>query len=383
MKPPPRLRDGDDEAARLLDEARPIRGWREDERRALYRRIAASAGRRAPSRRWLVALVAVPAAAAAIAAIARRAPVEPPQAIAPAPAPAWRALDVGGGARIEAAPSAVAQAAPSRVEVRRGELRGASDGPLAVVTPYLRLQVGGASFHLSVTDGLTELVLENGTAVASTPGHAALRLTAPATLRSDDARLARTDEQALPRCRALAEVAARAACYEEVAAGDGLDAQNAAYTLGLIARDELHDSAAALARFRDYQRRFPRGVLAPEAARAVVAELVAARRFAEACRAAERYQADFPDDGRAVEVALVRARLLRDELHAPADALAAYQAILAREPPAAQAEEALFAVGLCQRDLGRGDDARATFAACRARFPRGAHADEIARLLDE
>ncbi len=149
----------------------------------------------------------------------------------------------------------------------------------------------------------------------------------------------------------------------------------------MLARDERQDGRSALSHFRAYLARFPGGVFAPEASQSALRELVAEARPGEALTVADDYLRRFPSDARVGEVALVRARLLRDELGRPGEALAAYQALAARELPGVQRDEALFSVGLCEARLGRRAAARESFERYLAQFPEGVHAAEARRRI--
>jgi TolA-binding protein len=159
-----------------------------------------------------------------------------------------------------------------------------------------------------------------------------------------------------------------------------LAAENALYARAIAARDR-HDGQGALATWVDYLTRYPHGVLAPEAAAGVLSELVAEGRDPDALRAADQYLASFggngPGDGRAAEVAFIKGNLLHDKLGRTADALSAYQLALRLATRPALRDDALFAIGACQKKLGFPADARRSFERYRREFPNGAHAAEL------
>jgi hypothetical protein len=202
-------------------------------------------------------------------------------------------------------PSAAELAAqrPLRIRLERGRVLAqvaprAPDEPFAIATPHLDVVVVGTRFSVAVDPTITTVAVEHGRVRVEKAGRSLL-LAAGQTLRSDDARLSRTPRSARPgepACRRADDPQQRRQCLARSAAGDGLGAQNALLSLGLLERDELGDRGAALAHFREYQRRHPRGVLAPEVALALVQTLMLERQPAQARAAAEDYSRRFPDD---------------------------------------------------------------------------------------
>jgi TolA-binding protein len=158
--------------------------------------------------------------------------------------------------------------------------------------------------------------------------------------------------------------------------------QNALYAQGSLARDR-HDGAGALAAWSSFLQQFPQGVLAPEAATGILSVLVDEGREREALAAADDYLGRFPADGRAAQVAYIRGNLLREKLGRTSDALAAYRQALALATSPRVRDDALFAVGACQRMLGYTAAARETFKQYQTEFPTGAHAGELSRWLSE
>ncbi len=93
-------------------------------------------------------------------------------------------------------------------------------------------------------------------------------------------------------------------CLGALAGGDGLEAETAVYELALIAY-ERGDAAAARDRFAEYQRRFPDGVLAPEASLGLMLAHTALRDRAAAAAEAKSFIAHFPSDPRLPQVRAV------------------------------------------------------------------------------
>jgi hypothetical protein len=149
-------------------------------------------------------------------------------------------------------------------------------------------------------------------------------------------------------------------------APDGLDAETRLLTAALAGL-EGHDGALALRHLDQYRRRFPAGVLRPEADRARVEALLALGRRGEALAVLET-TALSPGQ-----------RLLRAELRADSDcarALSDFDALLTTTLPPALHERALRGRALCHAKRGDGIAARADFAAYLAAHPAGRFADE-------
>lgn len=172
---------------------------------------------------------------------------------------------------------------------------------------------------------------------------------------------------------------AREACYGQLLAGDDLVAQEALYSLAVMERDERRDGRAALSFFRAYVGRFPGGTLAPEASQNVLSELEREAQPDAALAAANDYLRRFPSEARAPQVQLLRAKILRDELGRPAEALAAYEGALRGALWPALREEALFSKGLCEQRLGRTAAARTSNKAYLLEFPNGRYAAQLAQ----
>jgi hypothetical protein len=172
----------------------------------------------------------------------------------------------------------------------------------------------------------------------------------------------------------------RASCYRHVADGTGLAAQNALYGLGLLSRDHQHDGEASLRYWRDYQRRFPQGVLAPEASLGILGELIAERRYPEAVDEADRYLKSFPD-GFVVEVTLAKAEILQTGLNSPDTAIPLYLGLLAQGLDAPVRQEVLYSMGLCELQEGYPNEAHELWRRYLKSFPHGPHAAQVSILL--
>jgi ferric-dicitrate binding protein FerR (iron transport regulator) len=278
---------------------------------------AAASGRESAVDTELGASAALPAPAPVAPPPAAAAPgAQPPPSGASTPAdgarPPLRRLSLGGRGELELdaeasvimpSPSELAAHHPLRIRLDRGQVRAsvgprAPDEPFAIATPHLQVTVVGTRFLVSVDPAGTTVAVEHGRVLVESAGRSLL-LDAGQTIRSDDAQLRPAPRTARPNqeaCSAADPPRRRRDCLARMAAGKGLAAQNALLSLGLLERDELGDRAAALARFREYERRHPHGVLAPEVALALVQTLMLERQPALARAAVDDYARRFPDD---------------------------------------------------------------------------------------
>ncbi len=293
------------------------------------------------------------------------------------------------------------------------------EGPFIVAAPRLTVTVVGTRFCVDASAEVTTVEVTEGKvrveaagargargagrapAIAAfvaagesyrsdaTPPLAQLPALAAATPEVEVARPSPKPSAAHPvaGCPAELPAAARADCYAGMAAGDDLAAQNALFALALLTRTELHDGPGSLSHLHTYLARFPQGALAPEAREAVIVELAGEQRRAEALVEAESYLRSYGWEGRAPEVALLRARLLRDapsgEERRSAEALALYRDLLGRAVPAAVREEALFGAAVTALELGERTAGREDLARYQREFPAGDHRAEVEGLLGQ
>ena len=101
----------------------------------------------------------------------------------------------------------------------------------------------------------------------------------------------------LPEARTDSCAPGAAECLSALAASDGLEAETALYELALAAH-ERGDTAEAITRFSEHQRRFPDGVLAPEASIGLMLGHLSQRDTAAASAEARRFIERFPSDPR-------------------------------------------------------------------------------------
>lgn len=186
---------------------------------------------------------------------------------------------------------------------------------------------------------------------------------------------------AVTSCPTSGPLPMREDCLARLASGGNLAAQNALFALALLARDEKRDGQSAISFFRSYLGRFPDTPLAPEASLGALAELRALHRDQEAMSEADRYLSHYAAAGRADEVELLRASLLQDGLGRPAEALSAYERVLATSGRPRLRDEADFGRALALQALGRGTEAVRALERYRQTYPSGAHAAEAAALL--
>jgi hypothetical protein len=188
---------------------------------------------------------------------------------------------------------------PQAVELRSGRLtadvgtRG-PDEPLSIVTPQVVVIVVGTRFSVAVVDGVTTVHVEHGRVRVEHAGRAAF-VDAGETLQSDDARLT-APESADQTPLGPKSKCCRAGRVQQATRGNGLAAENALLSRALLERDERGDGEGALARLREYERRFPDGALRREVALTMATTLVGQGRRGDACAYAERYRARFPTD---------------------------------------------------------------------------------------
>ena len=397
-----------DTARSLAQAGHDAKNWSSVERSALWSRIERSAkgtplgGRR--SLGWAL-MVAVPAVALAFFfrprvenRLSTRSVASNATQVAQFPAPIKRVVDLGSIGTLEVTDEtryrlslgAKTSDSQPKIFLDRGELYARiqkRDGgaPLIVVTPHLQVVVASGQFRLGVEVQSSTVNLELGGVKVEHEGRSVV-LAPGQRIKSDDLRLRpMTKEVTKARSTLNSDACAELApnelkkCYASEARGGGLRAQNALYTLGLLAREE-GDSAGALSIWRSYQRRFPDGVLAREAAESILGELVSQGRNKEALVEAERYP--FRPDGRSAEVRLIVANLLRTDLGCSDRVLTAYQSTLSAVGSGMRSrEESLYQIGVCQNELGRRAEATAAWTRYRSDFPAGSHLAEVTRFL--
>lgn len=388
------------EEKRLLEEAKRVRPLSSDRRRLVWEELDAAT--RGPRRRGAIRIawgLAGAAAAAALVALAAS------QRLSPSAAP-WPSMDLGAAGSLEVAPGAVLKFAEltgpveQRIDLEAGSIRmharpQSPRRPVVVKTPHLRVIVVGTRFQVDVGAGRTRVRVDEGRVRVEARSGASLVLSAGASAGSDDPRLQPAPEVALPEaeapsaapapaagdCAGSAAGADRRSCLERLAAGEGLAAQNALYALGLMAQSE-GEGERALEGFRRYQARFQSGALGPEAALGALRQLLSERRWREALEEAESFRRRFPEDGRAAEVALVRANLLCRLEPDGAAAGPAYSEALDLGGGPTVRDDALYGRAVCLQARSSRAQARAAWERYLAELPNGAHAREARRWLE-
>jgi ferric-dicitrate binding protein FerR (iron transport regulator) len=416
-------------ASGLLEQGFPEPEWSPQEKNEVWRKLSAQIPDQAGvSRPWLPVFAVTGwglAAVAAAALVVIRLPHAAPKAATPVGAMAsanafddrtadWEPLSLGSegklrvkpGSRLELtagqpAGSSAGVAVARKILLREGELCAQIthrdvplQGPLIVEAPQMKVVVIGTKFCFDTGAGVAHVNVSEGRVRVETPGGMSQEVGSGEEMRSDDLRLraampsvpsvtpslvvAPMEAPAVEGCAGLSG-AERAACYGHVANGSGLAAQNALYGLGLLAR-ERHEGEAALHQWREYQRRFPKGVLAPEASLGILGELINQRRYSEAVDEADRYLKENPD-GLVAEVMLAKAEILQTGLNSPDSALPLYLGLLTGElaPPVRQ--EVLYSMGLCERQEGYESEAHELWRRYLTSFPRGPHATQVTGLL--
>jgi FecR protein len=328
----------------LIEQGGRVRPLADRERRSLLARIEASleARRRGGVRRLVVPVAAmagvalaavhwaqpvvegtgssvaatpVPSSSTAHApGLASQAPARTALAALAQPQASSRVIALGGRGEIVLEQGALATLPPDvlaggthpvRVALQRGTLRAsvrprAPHEPLSILTPQLLVTVVGTRFSVQVDAELTTVSVEHGLVRVERTGSSVL-VAGGESVRSDDERFARPARSQSRRsgpehCSVPAKHAADRACLARQAQGSGLAAENALLALALLERDQLDDSSAALARLRQYERRFPSGRLRQEVALATVRTLQQRDSRSEACAYAADYARRFPAD---------------------------------------------------------------------------------------
>jgi ferric-dicitrate binding protein FerR (iron transport regulator) len=287
-----------------------------------------------------------------------------------------------------------------RILLRDGELCAQithrdvpKQGPLVVEAPQMKVVVIGTKFCFETNPRTARVRVTEGRVRVETPQGTSAFVAAGEEIRSDDERLrgvphgalipATLDVPAAPApevegCAGLGGVD-RASCFRHVADGKGLAAQNALYGLGLLARQQ-HDGPAALRYWHDYQKRFPHGVLAPEASLGILGELMAERSYSEAVDEADSYLKAFPD-GLVAEVTLAKAEILQTGLNSPDSAIPIYLGLLTGDLSPSVRQEVLYSMGLSEQAEGYSSQARELWERYLATYPRGPHAAQVSQLL--
>ncbi len=334
------------EPARSVVDALPSEPFGELARqRGLRRLLLAREGapQRAARRRWVFA-AGVAGLLAALGFLARLPTQSPPDTL-------------------KAAPTAQVDIDRDRVKLESGEVEGAvwresGAEPLRVTTPHLRLSISRARWKVTVREGQTELVvLEGKVAVEQSGGllmvEAGQRFLAPARRTQD--------------CDPALEPRQRESCLESLAAGVGLSAEGALYSLALVRRDALGSREGALQALSEHRRRFPASAFAPEVTEAAVALLLERGDGPQALRWLGGSAAAKTD-----RLVLLQAQaLVATERFEEADALLLSLADGAALPELR--EEALFLAARQAVEHGPARRARSLLLRYREQHPSGAH----------
>jgi hypothetical protein len=336
MSTPTPLRGVSGELARLITEGSAVRSMASEHKADLWRRFGRRVeGPQRPHVRRLIALVAAAAAVGVVSFFVWRAdraplgsdagvathgnPAARPPTRGPGSAglaastaeisPQLRIVHLGSRGDLLLSPDALVTLPPGvdasqhgayRVLLDDGRLaatvgpRG-PDEPLTVVTPELTVAVVGTRFSVSTGLGVSEVVVEEGRVRVEKDRRTVL-LVAGDSIRSDDPRL--TPAQAAPAlpCLDQLDLIARRGCLVHESRGHGVAAENALLALGLLERNQGGGRRRALAPLREYQRRFPNGILAPEVALAIASTLALEGDQAQACAEADAFLRRFPHD---------------------------------------------------------------------------------------
>lgn len=342
-----------EELKALLEEARQVKPWTTTERAVGWWRIAeaASAPRR-HGRRLLFAGVGALAVGLAVALVfsgAFRADRNDSAAwAAERLLPDGDLLRVSPGATYSVEPLRVATADGGHerlVRLSAGKLEAqvvhrAPGDRFVVITPQVTVTVVGTRFLVEVDRNTSRVLVHEGVVRVRGASGVEVTLHQGEQVRSDDERFralaaippspmepppapkpiyaapleihASLPQVAKPgsvstRCDREPATGARLACLEKLSGGSGLAAQTALYALALTEADQGMD---ARARWKEYQRRFPDGVFAPEVSLCLMSAQFAQGQRTEALGEAEAFLHRFPDDARARQVAAWRDAVL-------------------------------------------------------------------------
>jgi FecR protein/Tetratricopeptide repeat len=179
---------------------------------------------------------------------------------------------------------------------------------------------------------------------------------------------------------AAGEGARALALYRSVAQRGGPAAENAAYEIGKILRDNLGQPAGAVAAWRRYRAEHPNGLLRVETDVSIIETLVHAGDASGALAEANEFIRNHPDSERRAEIARIAGDLYRTRADYKR-AVTAYQTALASPLPRDAAEPATFHRAECLVRLGdpMGPEAARTYL---RRWPNGRFRTEAERLLE-
>lgn len=173
------------------------------------------------------------------------------------------------------------------------------------------------------------------------------------------------------------ELTEAAGLYAELSRRQGPRAGTALYELGRLRQRFLHQPAAALEALNEYERRFPDGSLALEAALTAIEARISLGGGEPAREAMDSFLGRFGESERAPEVRWLRASLLVERGEC-ADAAADLSLLSLAGPRAA---DAVFAAASCARTTGRLTEARARLEEYLRRFPAGPRRAEVEAAL--
>jgi hypothetical protein len=356
---PPRLREGADHRARLLDAAAAVPPFDDRARARLRRQVLA---RLHPTRSRGLVLGLAFATSLCVGVVVTGAVL--------------RARTPGEATTIELSAGAVSHRVPGGgLELSAGTARVKTSTPLPVLTPELEVVVRSGSVAVAVEQGRSEVDVFEGSTAVRRQGQQ-LSLNAGQRVSSDDPRLLAPLEVRAPPAD---EGACDLPCLERAAVGDDVRAQTALLRLALDALAAEHWARATELTQRSLTR-FPSGVLEPEVHLVALEAARHERREGDARREASWYLEHASSSPQAPQVALVLGDL---ELHAArlAEAKRAYARALELTPSAAQAQEAHAGVGVVELRAGHAALARAAFERALAAAPDGPRAGELERRL--
>ncbi|HXI56181.1 MAG TPA: FecR family protein [Polyangia bacterium] len=169
--------------------------------------------------------------------------------------------------------------------------------------------------------------------------------------------------------------------YGEILAKGGPAAENAAYEIGKVLRDRLHQPEAAVAAWRRYRGANPTGLLRVEADVSIIETLVRLGDSAGALTEATQFLRDHPESERRDEIARIAGDLQRAAGDCGA-ALRSYQLVRSRSRRSETIDRAAFGRVACLQTVGDGAAVEAVRQYL-SDFPQGLFRDDAARLLEQ
>jgi outer membrane protein assembly factor BamD (BamD/ComL family) len=155
------------------------------------------------------------------------------------------------------------------------------------------------------------------------------------------------------------------------------NAELALYHLAQLEQGPLADAAGAERDYLRYEKDYPQGALAQEAALSAIELTLKRGGFPDALGEMDRFLRAHPASERISTVHLLRGNVLRSQGN-PQGALAEYAQV---HGPQTEEDDALYFTALCHASGGSADAERAALSAYLQRFPAGKHVPDVRARL--